>query len=90
MCCDGKYLIVAGRGGHVTLFKFTGSELEKADEGLGDFSLLEIPILHRNLSSDHDDINQSGNLTTISENISRPMSEKKVRRSSLDFSSGCR
>ena len=65
LCCDGKYLIAAGRGGHVTLFKFTGSELEKSDEGLGDLACLEIPIFHRNISSDHDMINTSGNNSII-------------------------
>ncbi|CAF3620024.1 unnamed protein product [Rotaria socialis] len=75
MCCDGKYLIAAARGGHVTLFKFTGSELDKADEGLGDFSLLEIPIFHQNISNDHNEANTGGNLSTISDfqsSIARP------------------
>ncbi|CAF1670157.1 unnamed protein product, partial [Adineta ricciae] len=67
MCCDGKYLIAAGRGGHVTLFKFTGSELEKADEGLGDLSCLEIPIFHRNLSSNHDDLNSTSNSSILND-----------------------
>jgi hypothetical protein len=78
MCGDGKYLIVAARGGHVTLFKFTGSELDKADEGLGDLSCLEIPILHRNLSGDRDETNISGNQSTINESQSRQSTEKKV------------
>jgi hypothetical protein len=84
MCCDGKYLIAAGRGGHVTLFKFTGSELDKADEGLGDLSYLEIPILHRNLSGDHNETNIGGNLSTINDvqsSVSRPSTEKKVKLS---------
>ncbi|CAF4274334.1 unnamed protein product [Rotaria socialis] len=75
MCCDGKYLIAAARGGHVTLFKFTGSELDKADEGLGDFSLLEIPIFHQNISNDHNEANTGGNLSTISDfqsSVARP------------------
>ncbi|CAF3849723.1 unnamed protein product [Rotaria magnacalcarata] len=75
MCCDGKYLIAAARGGHVTLFKFTGSELDKADEGLGDFSLLELPIFHQNISNNHNEANTSGNLSTISDfqsSIARP------------------
>jgi hypothetical protein len=72
-CCEGKYLIAAGRGGHVTLFKFTGSELDKADEGLGDLSCLEIPIFHRNLSSDHEEINMNSNDLQIKLNL-----EKKV------------
>ena len=79
ICCDGKYLIAAARGGHVTLFKFTGSELEKADEGLGDLSCLEVPIFHRNLSSDHDETNTSGNTSTIMiYNQSKQNIEKKV------------
>jgi hypothetical protein len=81
MCCEGKYLIAAARGGHATLFKFTGSELDKADEGLGDLSCLEIPILHRNLSGDHDETNPSGNLSTMNDsqsNVSRQSTEKKV------------
>jgi hypothetical protein len=73
ICCEGKYLIAAGRGGHVTLFKFTGSELDKADEGLGDLSCLEIPIFHRNLSSDHEEINMNSNDLQIKLNL-----EKKV------------
>ncbi len=80
-CCDGKYLIAAARGGHVTLFKFTGSELDKADEGLGDLSCLEIPILHRNLSGDHDETNTGGNSSTITDlqsSMSRQTTEKKV------------
>lgn len=83
MCCDGKYLIAAARGGHVTLFKFTGSELEKADEGLGDLTCLEIPILHRNLSKDHDETNTSGNSSTVNDlqsSMSRQSTEKKVRK----------
>ena len=67
MCCDGKYLIVAARGGHVTLFKFMGSELDKADEGLVDLSCLEIPIYHRNLTNDHDDLNKSANSSIIND-----------------------
>ncbi|CAF1945267.1 unnamed protein product [Rotaria magnacalcarata] len=67
MCCDGKYLIVAARGGHVTLFKFMGSELDKADEGLGDLSCLEIPIYHRNLTNDHDDLNKSATNSMIND-----------------------
>jgi hypothetical protein len=80
MCCDGKYLIAAARGGHVTLFKFTGSELDKADDGLGDLSCLEVPILHRNLSGDHDETNTSGNTSTNNElqSASRQSTEKKV------------
>lgn len=61
ICCDGKYLIAAGRGGHITLFKFTGSELEKSDEGLGDLACLEIPIYHRNITNESDVLNISGN-----------------------------
>ncbi|UJR25564.1 hypothetical protein I4U23_006909 [Adineta vaga] len=67
MCCDGKYLIAAGRGGHVTLFKFTGSELDKADEGLGDLACLEVPIFHRNLSSNHDDMNSTTNSSILND-----------------------
>jgi hypothetical protein len=78
MCCDGKYLIAAARGGHVTLFKFTGSELDKADEGLGDLSCLEIPILHRNLSGDHEETNTSGNSSTNNDPQSRQSTDKKV------------
>jgi len=81
ICCDGKYLIAAARGGHVTLFKFTGSELDKADEGLGDLSCLEIPILHRNLLGDHDETNTGGNSSTITDlqsSMSRQTPEKKV------------
>ncbi|CAF0818239.1 unnamed protein product [Didymodactylos carnosus] len=50
LCCDGQLLTAVGRGGHVTLFKFSGSELDKVDEGLGDLPSLEVPILHRNSS----------------------------------------
>lgn len=78
MCCDGKYLIAAARGGHATLFKFTGSELDKADEGLGDLSFLEIPILHRNLINDHDEMNSSGNSSNANEQPSRQSTDKKV------------
>ena len=79
MCGDGKYLIAAARGGHVTLFKFTGSELEKADEGLGDVSCLEVPILHRNLSGDLDETNTSGNNSTTNDlQAVRQSVEKKV------------
>ena len=82
MCCDGKYLIAAARGGHTTLFKFTGSELDKADEGLGDLSCLEVPIFHRNLSNDHETMNSNPTSSiindlqsiTIKQNI-----EKKVK-----------
>lgn len=84
ICGDGKYLIAAARGGHATLFKFTGAELDKADEGLGDLACMEIPILHRNLSSDHDDINPSG--TSASTNDSptvRPSTDKKVPKKKL-------
>jgi hypothetical protein len=81
MCGDGKYLIAAARGGHVTLFKFAGSELEKADEGLGDVSCLEIPILHRNLSGDHDETNTSGNSSTANDLQSvRQSTDKKVMK----------
>lgn len=73
ICCEGKYLIAAGHGGHVTLFKFTGSELDKADEGLGDLSCLEIPIFHRSLSSDHEDLTLNSNDLQIKQNL-----EKKV------------
>ncbi|CAF1229697.1 unnamed protein product [Rotaria sordida] len=38
---SAKYLIVARRDGHVTLFKFTRSKLSKADESLGNLSCLE-------------------------------------------------
>ena len=82
LCCDGKYLIAAGRGGHVTLFKFTGSELDKADEGLGDLSSLEIPIFHRNLSSNQEDFPASANSSMIYDtqsNVLRQHAEKKVR-----------
>lgn len=75
-CCDGKYLIAAARGGHVTLFKFTGSELDKADEGLGDLTCLEIPILHRNISNDHDESNTGGN--NMTNDVQRQIPEKKV------------
>ena len=79
MCCDGKYLIAAARGGHVTLFKFTGSELEKADEGLGDLTCLEIPILHRNISCDHEESNSGGNNSNNNDlQTSRQSTEKKV------------
>lgn len=71
ICSEGKYLIAAGRGGHVTLFKFMGSELEKSDEGLGDLSCLEIPIYHRNLSSDHDNLNINANELQIKQNLER-------------------
>jgi hypothetical protein len=71
ICCEGKYLIAAGRGGHVTLFKFTGSELDKADEGLGDLSCLEIPIFHRNVSSDHEEINMNSNDLQTKQNLER-------------------
>ena len=84
LCCDGKYLIAAGRGGHVTLFKFTGSELDKADEGLGDLSSLEIPIFHRNLSSNQEDFPASANNSMINEIQStalRQHAEKKVEGS---------
>ncbi len=81
MCGDGKYLIAAARGGHVTLFKFTGSELDKADEGLGDVSCLEIPILHRNLSGDPDETNTSGNSSNANDLQSvRQNTDKKVMR----------
>ncbi len=83
MCCDGKYLIAAARGGHVTLFKFTGPELDKADEGLGDLSCLEIPILHRNLTGDHDETPNSGNSSAVSDlqsSMGRQSAEKKVKR----------
>lgn len=78
LCCEGKFLMAAARGGHVTLFKFTGSELEKADEGLGDLTCLEVPILHRNLSNDHDDLSSSGNTNVSNEGSSRSSSDKKV------------
>ncbi|CAF1230907.1 unnamed protein product [Adineta steineri] len=81
MCCDGKYLIVAARGGHITLFKFTGSELEKADEGLGDLTCIEIPILHRNLAGDRDDTNISGNASTLNDSQSRQSTEKREFKS---------
>ena len=78
MCGDGKYLIAAARGGHVTLFKFAGSELEKADEGLGDVSCLEIPILHRNVSGD-DETNTSGNSSNANDlSLVRQSTDKKV------------
>jgi hypothetical protein len=82
LCCDGKYLIAAGRGGHVTLFKFTGFELEKADEGLGDLSCLEIPIFHRSLSNEHDMLNTSSNNSAINDLQSlaaKRNSERKVK-----------
>ena len=79
MCGDGRYLIAAARGGHVTLFKFTGSELEKVDEGLGDLSCLDVPILHRNLSGDLDEMNTSGNNSTTNDvQATRQSVEKKV------------
>ncbi|CAF3572963.1 unnamed protein product [Rotaria sordida] len=93
MCCDGKYLIAAARGGHITLFKFTGSELDKADEGLGDLSWLEIPILHQNSSNDYHDINTSGNLSTINDlqsSLSRQNTEKKDFKSLLRAKMGYR
>jgi hypothetical protein len=74
ICCEGKYLIAAARGGHVTLFKFTGSELEKADEGLGDLSCLEVPIFHRNISSDQSDANNEIQTGTTRQNL-----DKKVK-----------
>ena len=73
-CCDGKYLVAAARGGHVTLFKFTGSELEKADEGLGDLTCIEIPILHRNMANDRDETSAAG----LNDSQSRQSTEKKV------------
>jgi hypothetical protein len=79
ICCDGKYLIAAARGGHVTLFKFTGSELDKADEGLGDLSSLEVPILHRNLANDHESMMASGHLSNVNDASSRQNAERKVR-----------
>ncbi len=75
---EGKYLLAAGRGGHVTLFKFTGSELDKADEGLGDLSCLEIPIYHRNLSSDHEEINMNSNELQIKQNLERKVAKNKI------------
>ncbi|CAF4065954.1 unnamed protein product [Rotaria sp. Silwood2] len=93
MCCDGKYLIAAARGGHVTLFKFTGSELDKADEGLGDLSWLEIPILHRNSSNDHIDTNISGNfsgITDLQASLSRQNAQKKDFKSLLRAKMGYR
>lgn len=78
LCCEGKYLTAAARGGHVTLFKFTGSELEKADEGLGDLTGLEVPILHRNLSNDHEELSSSGNTASSNESSTRSNSDKKV------------
>ena len=93
LCCDGKYLIAAGRGGHVTLFKFTGSELEKADEGLGDLACLEIPIFHRNVSNDHEILNSSSNSSYVNDLQSLTLkqnAERKVGRFSTtrttDFS----
>lgn len=81
MCCDGKYLIAAAHGGHVTLFKFTGSELEKTDEGLGDLSSLEIPIFHQHLPDDPNDTTPTGNPTTMSDFqalMSKQSPDKKV------------
>ena len=78
LCCEGKYLIAAARGGHATLFKFTGSELEKADEGLGDLACLEIPILHRNVYNEQEDINSSGASSTSNEVPSRQSADKKA------------
>ncbi len=61
------------------LFKFTGSELDKADEGLGDLSCLEVPIFHRNVSSNHDEINSnSSNLNDIQSIAIKQNLEKKV------------
>ena len=85
ICCEGKYLLAAARGGHATLFKFTGSELEKADEGLGDLACLEIPIYHRNVSNDHEVLNNSGTSSiindlqsiTIKQNLERKVSLKR-------------
>ena len=57
----------------MTLFKFTGSELEKADEGLGDLACLEIPIFHRNVSNEHEDSNINPNDLQMRQNL-----EKKV------------
>jgi len=57
----------------VTLFKFSGSELEKADEGLGDLACLEVPIFHRNLTSDLEEINTNLNELQMRQNL-----EKKV------------
>lgn len=86
LCGDGKYLIAAARGGHATLFKFTGAELDKADEGLGDLACMEIPILHRNLSGDHDEINPGGTSASANDPLTvRPSTDKKVRMNeSLD------
>ena len=67
MCDDGKYLAVAGLGGHVTLFQFMGSELDKADEGLGDLPCLEIPICHKNLSNNDEDTNIISNTSIIND-----------------------
>ena len=79
MCCDGKYLIAAARGGHVTLFKFTGSELEKADEGLGDLTCLEVPIPHRNMTNDLDENNPGGgNSSNMNDIPPRQTSDRKV------------
>ncbi|CAF1035478.1 unnamed protein product [Rotaria sp. Silwood1] len=93
VCCDGKYLIAAALGGHVTLFKFTGSELDKADEGLGDLSWIEIPILHGNSSNDHNDSNTSGNLsstTDLQSPLLKPNTEKKDFKSLLRAKMGSR
>jgi hypothetical protein len=78
ICCEGKYLIAAGRGGHVTLFKFAGSELDKADEGLGDLSCLEVPIFHRHVANDQDEANNDSQSTTVKQNL-----DKKVNIFSL-------
>ena len=80
LCCDGKYLIAAGRGGHVTLFKFTGSELEKADEGLGDLACLEIPIFHRNVSNDNEILNSSSNSSYVNDLQSLTLKQNAERK----------
>ena len=87
LCCDGKYLVAAARGGHATLFKFTGSELEKADEGLGDLACLEIPILHRNVYNEQEDINSSGASSTSNDVPSRQSTDKKASVNRVSSSS---
>ena len=82
ICCDGKYLVVAASGGHITLFKFAGSELDKVDEGLGDLSCLEVPIFHRNLLNTYNDNNSSVNMTANNESqaaIAKQLLDRKVK-----------
>ena len=56
----------------------TGSELEKADEGLGDLACLEIPIFHRNISNDRDETNINANELQMRQNLERKVSSNRV------------